>query len=365
VPADDAEHPQEKQPEEVSMKAGQRSARQSLARGPRRAAAIALAVTGIATGTGPNTAHAAAAAWKPEKNVEIVINTAPGSGQDTTGRMIQRILNERRIVEAPIVVVNRPGGGGAIAYNYLNQHQRDGHYSAIISRSLLTNHIMGRTQVTHTHITPLAVLFEEYIAVAVKADSPITSGRQVLERMSKDPNAYSIGVATSIGNSNHQGVASALKHAGVDLRKTRTVVFQSGGNAITALLGGHVDIVPGSVGLMLGPLQAGTIRVIAVAAPQRLGGKLSVIPTWREQGADAIVSNWRGIGGPGGMTAEQIAYWDNALRALTRTDEWKKELERNNWDDGYKSSAETRKYLESDYADLRVFLTELELAKSK
>jgi putative tricarboxylic transport membrane protein len=309
--------------------------------------------------------HAASAAWKPEKNVEIVVNTAPGSGQDTTARTIQRILNERRIVEAPIVVLNRPGGGGAIAYNYLNQHQRDGHFVAIVSKSLLTNHIMGRTPLTYTHVTPLAVLFEEYIAVAVKADSPIASGKELLERLRRDPGAVAIGVATSLGNANHQGVASALKTVGVDLRKTRTVVFQSGGNAITALLGGHVDVVPGSVGLMLGPLQAGTIRLVAVAAPQRLGGKLAHVPTWREQGADAIVSNWRGLAGPGGMTPEQIGYWDGALRALSRTEDWMKELERNNWADGYKPAAETRRYIEADYKELVNFLTELELAKGK
>jgi putative tricarboxylic transport membrane protein len=310
-------------------------------------------------------APAVAANWKPEKNVEIIVNTAPGSGQDITARTIQRILNERRIVEAPIVVLNRPGGGGAIAYNYLNQHQRDAHFVAIVSKSLLTNHIMGRTPITYTHVTPLAVLFEEYIAVAVKADSPIASGKELLQRLRKDPGALSIGVATSLGNANHQGVASALKQVGVDVRKTRTVVFQSGANAITALLGGHVDVVPGSVGLMLGPLQAGTIRLAAIAAPQRVEGRLAHVPTWREQGADAVVSNWRGLAGPGGLTPDQIAYWDAALRAFTRTEEWKKELARNDWDEGYKSSAEARRYIEADYRELQAFLTELELAKAK
>ncbi len=313
----------------------------------------------------PQTGIAAAPAWAPEKNIEIVINTAPGSGQDVTGRFMQKILQEQKLVASPVTVVNKPGGGGAIAYGYLNQHQRDGHFVAIASKSLLTNHIMGRNPVTYSHLTPLAILFEEYIAVAVKADSPIKSGREVIERMKKDPSALSFGVATSLGNPNHQGVAMALKDAGVDLRKTRTVVFQSGGNAITALLGGHVDVVPGSVGLMLKHVQAGNVRLIAIAAPQRLEGAFSQTPTWKEQGINAVVSNWRGLIGPGGMSPEQIAYWDNAMRGLTRSDEWKKELERSNWADEYKTSAETRKYMDADYAELKVFLAELELTKSK
>ena len=303
--------------------------------------------------------------WQPEKNVEIVINTAPGSGQDLTGRLIQKIFQERKLSNSSLTVSNKPGGGGAIAYTYLQQHPADGHFVAIASKSLLTNHIMGRTPVTYSNVTPLAILFDEYIAVAVRADSPIKSGREVLDRMKKDPGAFSFGVATSLGNPNHQGVAMALKDAGIDLRKVRTPVFQSGANAITALLGGHVDVVPGSVGLMRKYIEAGTVRLIAIAALQRLTGIFANTPTWKEQGANAIVSNWRGMIGPPNMTPAQIAYWDNALRQMTQSDAWKKELDDNNWDNEYRNSAETRKYMEADYADLKVFLTEIELAVKK
>lgn len=301
--------------------------------------------------------------WQPDKNVEIVINTAPGSGQDATGRLIQKILQERKAVSTSITINNKPGGGGAIAYGYLNQHPGDGHFVSIASKSLLTNHISGRAPLTYSNLTPLAILFEEYITVAVKADSPIKSGRELLDRMKKDPGTYSFGVATSLGNPNHQGVAMALKDAGIDLKKTKTPVFQSGGNAITALLGGHVDAVPGSVGLMRKYVEAGSVRLIAIAAPQRLTGIFASTPTWKEQGANAIVSNWRGLIGPPNLTPAQMAFWDNALKQMTQTEAWKKELSDNNWDDELKTSAEARKYMDADYAELKAFLTELELAK--
>ena len=307
---------------------------------------------------------AQAQGWQPDKNVEIVINTAPGSGQDSTGRLIQKILQDRKAVNTSITINNKPGGGGAIAYTYLQAHPGDGHFVSIASKSLLTNHISGRMPLTYSHLTPLAILFDEYIAVAVKADSPIKNGRELLDRMKKDPGTYSFGVATSLGNPNHQGIAMALKDAGIDLRKTKTPVFQSGGNALTALLGGHVDAVPGSVGLMRKYVEAGTIRLIAIAAPQRLTGIFANTPTWKEQGANAIVSNWRGLIGPPGMTPAQTAYWDNALKQLTQTEAWKKELADNNWDNEYKPSAETRKYMDAEYAELKGFLTELELVKA-
>ena len=308
---------------------------------------------------------AAAQGWQPDKNVEIVINTGPGSGQDVTGRFIQKLFQEMKLVPTSSTVVNKPGGGGAIAYGYMNQHQGDGHFVAIASKSLLTNHIMGRAPVTYTHLTPLAILFEEYITVSVKADSKIKDGRDLLARMKADPTSVTFGVATSLGNPNHQGVAMALKRAGVDVRKARNVVFQSGGKAITAMLGGHVDVVPGSVGLAQKHMEAGTIRVIAIAAPQRLTGSYAQVPTWKEQGADAIVSNWRGLIGPGGMTAAQIAYWDQVTRKFTQGEVWKKELANKNQDGEYKASAETRKYMDEEYAELKGFLTEMELAKTK
>lgn len=306
-----------------------------------------------------------AQAWQPDRNVEIVINTAPGSGQDSTGRLIQKILQDRKAVPTSITVVNKPGGGGAIAYGYLQSHAANGHFVSIASKSLLTNHISGRSQVTYSDLTPMAILFDEYITVAVKADSPIKSGREIIERLKKDPGALSFGVATSLGNPNHQGIAKALKVSGIDLKKTKTPVFQSGGQAITALLGGHVDAVPGSVGLMRKHLEAGTIRIVAVAAPQRVGGLFANVPTWKEQGADAVVSNWRGLIGPPGMTTAQLAYWDNALKQLSQTDAWKKELADNNWDNEYKTSAETKKYMDAEYAELKAFLMELELVKAK
>lgn len=301
--------------------------------------------------------------WQPDKTVEMVINTAPGSGQDVTGRLLQSIMQERKLINTSMIVANKPGGGGIIAYTYLQSHNASGNFLSIASKSLLTNHISGRAPLTYSNLTPLAILFEEYIAVAVKADSPIKNGRELIERLKKDPGALSFGVATSLGNPNHQGIAMALKVSGIDLKKTKTPVFQSGGNALTALLGGHVDAVPGSIGLMRKHFEAGTIRLIAVAAPQRLGGNFANVPTWKEQGADAIVSNWRGLIGPPNMTPAQMAYWDNVVKQLTQTETWKKELADNNWGDELKTSAEARKYMDADYAELKGFLTELELAK--
>lgn len=301
-------------------------------------------------------------AWAPERTAEIIVNTAAGSGPDRMARMLQKLWQEQRLVAVATTVSNRAGGGGAIAYNFLNQKGADGHFIAIASASLITNNVMGRGP-GPLDVSPIARLTGEYIAVAVRADSPLKSGRELIDILRRDPGALSFGVATSLGNSNHQAVALALRASGVDLRKAKNVVFQSGGNAITALLGGHVDAVPASVSSWVGRLKAGEVRVLAVAAPQRLGGNLAQVPTWREQGVNAVVSNWRSLIGPRDMTAQQVAYWEGVTRKATAAEEWKRELEQGHLTDEFLGSAGFRKYLDEQQAQIRALLADLELLK--
>ncbi len=325
----------------------------------RRVACVALAALWL--GACPQAM--AQSGWAPKGPVEIAANCAPGCGPDRTARTFQKIWQEGRMFDAAITVGNRPGGGGVVLYNFLNQ-KTDGQMIAIASGSLVTNHIVGLGP-SHNDLTPLARLFGEYIAVAVRADSPIKNGRDLIAMLKKDPGALSIGVATSLGNSNHQGVARALKASGIDVRKAKAVVFNSGANAIIALLGGHVDIVPGSVGLWVPHLQSGAnVRLVAVAAPSRLPGLMAVVPTWREQGVNAVVSNWRGIVGPRNMDAAHVAFWEGVLRKAVATDAWKKELQEYLLMDEFITTSEFRKYLDEQHVEVRELLADLGLAKN-
>jgi putative tricarboxylic transport membrane protein len=304
----------------------------------------------------------AAQEWTPDKPVELIATNAPGGGSDRIGRMMIKILQERRLVPVPVNLVNKPGGGSAVAYNYVNQHPGNGHFLVMGSRSLLTNNITGYGP-SYTDLTPVARLFDEYIAVTVKPVSPIKTGRDLISFMKKDPTVLSFGIATGLGAPNHSGVAAAFKAAGIDSRKTKNVIFASGGAASTALLGGHVDVVPISVAFAASLLRNKQVRLIAVTSPERLPGLLKDVPTWREQGYDAVVAQWRILVGPKGMTPAMVAYWENVMRRVMEADEWKKELEENFWIANFQTGAEARKFLARDYEDAKAFMTELGLAK--
>src|SRR5262249_7766425 len=152
-----------------------------------------------------------------------------------------------------------------------------------------------------------------------REDSPLRSGKDLLNLFKTSADTLPIGIATAAGNTNHIAAAAVARAAGADVKKLKVVIFGSGGEAMTALLGGHVGLVATPVANSLAHVQAGRIRVIGVAAPQRFEGPLAAVPTWKEQGADVVVANWRPVIGPKGLAAPQVAYWEGVFSKLTQT----------------------------------------------
>jgi putative tricarboxylic transport membrane protein len=320
-----------------------------------RFAALALASV-LWSGT------ASAQAWKPEKNVELIVPGGAGGGQDRTARIMQKVM-QGGLVPTTVTVVNRPGGGSNLAYTYLNQFTGDGHYLASATATLLTNHLLGTSPLNYTHFTPVSVLYTEYIGFAVKADGPFKSGKDVVARMKTAPESVSFAFGTSAGNANHIGIALALKAAGLSAERMKVVIFKASIEATNALMGGHVDVVATPMSTYVPVMGTGRIRIVAVAAPQRVGGQFADVPTWKEQGYNAVMPSFRMFIGAKGLTPAQLRYWDGAFAKLAASPDWKKELADNEWQSSYMGSAESRRFLDARYAEYRKILTELRLVK--
>ncbi|HSQ02944.1 MAG TPA: tripartite tricarboxylate transporter substrate-binding protein, partial [Burkholderiales bacterium] len=141
------------------------------------------------------------------------------------------------------------------------------------------------------------------------------------------------------------------------------VIYNSGGDAVTALLGGHVAVSTASASNFVQHVKAGTLRAVAVSAPQRLPGELANVPTWKELGVNLTLDQWRLVFGPPGLSAAQMNYWETTLAQVVKTDEWKQERQRNLWHDLYRGSADTRTFLAAEYAEIRSVLSEIGLAR--
>ena len=305
---------------------------------------------------------ARAQAWKPQKNVELIVPGGAGGGQDRTARIMQKIMQDG-LVPTTVTVVNRAGGGSNLAYIYLNQFTGDGHYLASATATLLTNHLLGTSPLNYTHFTPVSVLYGEYIGFAVKADGPFKTGKDIIARMKSAPESVSFAFGTSAGNANHIGIALALKAAGIDPAKMKVVIFKASIEAANALMGGHVDVVATPMSTYLPVLGTGRLRIVAIAAPQRVGGKFADVPTWKEQGYNAVMPSFRMFIGAKGLEPAQLRYWDGVFAKLAVSPDWKKELADNEWQSSYMGSAESRRFLEARYDEYRKILTELRLIK--
>jgi putative tricarboxylic transport membrane protein len=234
-------------------------------------------------------AHAQASAWTPSRNVELVVGSGVGGPLDLGARTIQKIWHDSKMVEVSTTVVNKPGAGGLLGFIHLNQHTGDGHHLAITSPTLISNHIVGASPVGYMHLTPVAVLFNEYVSMGVRTDSGMKTVKEMIATLKSAPESISISIAAALGNHNHIGIAMATRQAGGDVRKLKIVVNKSSGESATVLLGGHVDMATATVSNFIPHLKTGKLRILAVAAPKRLDGELSSIPTFTENGHNVIV----------------------------------------------------------------------------
>jgi putative tricarboxylic transport membrane protein len=306
---------------------------------------------------------ALAQGWSPQKNVEIVVGSAPGGSNDKTARQVEKILTEKKLINTSLTVVNKPGGGSTIAFNYVNQHAGDAHYLMVGTTALLTNQIVGTSKLGYNDFTPIASLFNDYVVFAVNANSSIKTGKDLADRLKKDPQSVAIGFATALGSHNHIAAGLLMKAMGGNPKVLKAIAYKGSADAITNLLGGHIDLVTTAAGNVSAHVAAGKLRVVGVSANKRFPGALANIPTWKEQGVDLVYGGWRSIMGPKGITPVQVAYWENVLRKATEAPEWKSDLEKNFWFDDFVTSAQFKKDLDQDHAAMKSVLTELGLAK--
>jgi putative tricarboxylic transport membrane protein len=315
-------------------------------------AVLGLAMTGLAN----------AAPWTPDQPIDFVVAAGPGGALDQVARVMKRYFDQHADLKKPFLVTNKPGGNGKIAFDVLKQKSGNPHFLAINTHGYMSNYLMGNLDILpHRDFTTIAVLQDEFLTLAVRADSPIKNIGDVITELKKDPASLRIAVATSIGNHIHVGTAKALKAAGVDIRKLVVVPFRSSSDSIVALVGGNIELVASTTPNVIAMVQAGKIRLLAVSSEKRLGGIFAGVPTWREAGVDSVFSSALGILAPKGISAEQITYWENGLKQMTQSEEWQRLMERNQSRSHFMEHQEATAFYEQEYQSVRSVVSDLGL----
>lgn len=306
---------------------------------------------------------AAQEVWKPQQAVEIVVPASAGGALDQPARVLQQIWTEARMVDVPVTVVNRAGGGQAVGLNYIHQGRGNPHRFAVMSGPLLTNYLTGKSPLQYSDFTVLAQLFNEYQGVAVPVESQLKTANDLIARFKVAPDALSFAIGTTAGNATHMSLAIPLKRIGIDIRRMKNVAFPSAGQSITAVLGAHVDVGAAALSVLAPHKKNGKLRVLVVTSPERLGGEFADVPTWREQGVDVVIAAGRHLIAPAGLTSVQIAWWDSLLGRTVKMPEWQKMLDTQLWVNEYVPSHSARKNLDKLNAELREVLADVGMAK--
>ncbi len=253
---------------------------------------------------------ACAQGFKPARTVDLVVHTGPGGGSDVLARAIAVMVEKEKLLPVRLQVINKPGGNGAVAAAHLAEKKGDPNTLGLFTGVWLQSPLVSaEAKVTLRDLTPIARLVLEPAVIAVKADAP------------------------------YKTLADFI-----DAAKKAFISFPGGGERIAALLGGHVNIMviePEEAGEHI---RAGNLRVLAQVSEKRLA-KFPEVPTLKEAGFDVpVVPQVRGVVAPPGIPKENVEFWQDFFRRLTRTPSWQKYIADNQFEDGYQNAADLAKF---------------------
>jgi putative tricarboxylic transport membrane protein len=255
---------------------------------------------------------ALAQGWKPTKEVEFVIPFAVGGGADLMARVIHKIITEEKLVPVPVALVNKPGGGGAAGIGYVAASRKaDPHTLILINGSTQITPILNPNARTLTEVRPIMNVMLDDFVFFVREDAPWKSLKDFVADAKAKP-AKSMAFSAG-GTTDTMAVTVLSKATGVQYN---IVSFNSGGEALTALLGGHVQASMGNPLEFMGQLQAKKVRALGVARDNRFPA-LPDVPTFKEQGVAAPnFQMWRGVAVPKDAPSEAAAYWEGVMKKV-------------------------------------------------
>jgi putative tricarboxylic transport membrane protein len=298
----------------------------------------------------------------PTKPIEFIAPSGAGGGWDSTARTAAKVLNDEKIITQPITVQNKAGGGGAVGLAYLVDKKGDPYTINVYSPPLLLIYLNGQSQFSYKDVTPIAQVMTDYSVFAVKADSKFKTIQDVMAAAKADPKSVKVGGGSAPGSMDHLAFLKPAKVAGVDVKSLPYVSFQGGGEAMTALLGGHIDVISTGIGEAAEQARAGKVRILAVTAPKRVD-VIKDVPTLKESGIDAEFIVWRGFFGPPNMPADALKTMDESFSKMLKSKAWADAAAKQGWITEYKNSADFKKFLDNENKTMESLLAEVGLLK--
>ena len=293
-----------------------------------------------------------------QQSLKILIPANPGGGWDQTGRTLGKVMSDNKLASS-VQYDNKGGAGGTIGLaQFVNSAKGDPGQVMIGGQAMVSAVELNKSAVRVQQATPLARLVAEYSVIVVPANSPYKTMGDLVKDFKANPGAVSWG-AGSAGSTEHLLIGLIAKTVGVDPGKINYIAFKGGGEAVPAIIGGHVKVGASGLGEFQEHIRSGKMRALAVSAPAAMEG----IPSLKEQGIDVVFGNWRGIWGAPGITPQQRDELTKKVQAATETAEWKSMLAKMGWTPVYISGDAYAKFVDDESRQLGQLIDSLGLRK--
>src|SRR6186997_1743734 len=280
-----------------------------------------------------------------QMELKIIAPAAPGGGWDQTARSIQQVLVTEKLVKSA-QVQNIAGAGGTVGLaQFVNSAKGDGNQLMVNGFVMVGAILMNKSPVSLSQITPIARITEETQVLVVPANSPIKNAKDLAEAVKKDVAKVTFA-GGSAGGVDHIMAALFVGAVGGDASKVNYVAFSGGGESLAAILGGKVTAGISGLSEYEGQIKAGKLRAIGLTSPERIPGL--DIPTFKEQGVDLVLTNWRSVFGAPGITDAQKKTLGDLVEKLVKSAAWKEILKQKGWDDAYLPGEPFAKFLEGE-----------------
>jgi putative tricarboxylic transport membrane protein len=297
---------------------------------------LSILVVAIALVFGTSAVHA-------QTSLKMMIPANPGGGWDQTGRNLANAMQSAKLVSS-VQFDNKGGAGGTIGLaQFINSAKGDPNAVMIGGMVMVGAIYLESSPVNLSMVTPLARLTGEYEIIVVQASSPYKTMGDLVKAFKANPGSISWG-GGSAGGTDHILAGLIAKATGVDATKVNYVPFKGGGEAIAAIVGGHVTAGVSGIGEFSEQIKGGRMRALAVSSPSRVEG----FHTLKEQGIDVDLANWRGIFGAPGITTAQRDALIKIVHGATESAAWKTTVEKLGWSPIYLAGDPFKKYLDED-----------------
>ena len=267
-----------------------------------------------------------------QTELKIIAPAAPGGGWDQTARSMQQALVAEKLVKSA-QVINVAGAGGTVGLaQFVNGAKGDGNQLMVNGFVMVGAILLNKSPVSLSQVTPIARLTQETQVMVVPASSPIKNAADLVEATRKDVAKVTFA-GGSAGGVDHIMAALFVGTAGAEASKVNYVAFSGGGEFLAAILGGKVTAGISGYGEYEGQIKAGKLRAIGVTSPQRLPGV--DVPTFKEQGIDLVLANWRSVVAAPGISDAQKKALGDLVDKLAKSTAWQEVLKQKGWDDAY------------------------------